>query len=106
MGHLRLLIQKKTEFQKKLYDHKKEAKDKRLAQKAKEARDVEALIQQGAKKTPAQDEVKETSRADRYELEKMDLELELMDELAKNRTYHMRANEIELNKLGDLPSTE
>lgn len=104
LWHQRLLIQKKTELLREIYRLKKDLKDKRLELKAREMKEVQHLMDNGIKKTPAREEVEELSRWDRYNLEKIEIDLELMNELAKNRTYHMRINELDINKVGDLPN--
>lgn len=94
----RKLIQKKTELLIKVYGDKKQMKDKRLDFKLKVDRETKRLIDSGMAKTPARAEADEAGRGDKYDLEKLEIDLELMDELSKNRTYHLRYNEIETNK--------
>lgn len=57
-------------------------------------------MEEGMKKTPAEDQVSDETRADRYELEKIDIDLETMGLIVQNRSYHLRINEIDLNKVG------
>lgn len=96
----RNLIQKKTDFLKAIWQARKDLKDKRLAQKASEDRDTKKNIDDWMAKTPARDLVNELSRNARYELEKLDIDMETMTAIAQNRTYHLRFDEIDLNKAG------
>lgn len=82
-----------------IYDLKKKLVDKSLEVKNKELGIVEQLMQMWEKKTPAQDKAKDETRADRYELDKVEIDLEKFLELIKNWTYHIRIGEIDLNKV-------
>lgn len=95
----RELIQRKTELIMAIYDLKKKLVDKSLEVKNKELGIVEQLMQMWEKKTPAQDKAKDETRADRYELDKVEIDLEKFLELIKNWTYHIRIGEIDLNKV-------
>ena len=101
LSNHRQLIQTKTKFLQAILIAQKAIKDKRLSLKANMARDIKLTMdEKKMAKTPAKDEVEELSRPDRYELEKVDLSIETMLEIAKNRTYHLRINEIDINKVG------
>ena len=95
----RALIQVKTKFILEIGNSRKSLQDKRLAQKTKEMTEVKYLMDQGVKKTPAREEVEEKSRGDRYDLEKLGIDMETMQNIAMNRNYHLRINEIDVNKV-------
>ena len=92
------LIQTKTKFIVALGKARKDLKDKRLTQKVSDDSDTKKNIEDWMAKTPARDLVNELSRASRYELEKLDIDMETMQSLIQNRTYHIRYGEIDLNK--------
>jgi hypothetical protein len=69
-----------------------------LILKANENSDTQKLISEGMAKTPAKDLVSENSRTARYEIEKSEIDAETMQEIAKNRKFHIRIGEIDLNK--------
>jgi hypothetical protein len=96
----RQLINAKTKFLIELGKARRDVKDKRTILKAKIKNEVARLMAEGQKKTPAGEEADDRSREERHELEKMDSDLEIMLLLAHNRSYHMRASEISLNKVG------
>ena len=96
----RALIDKKTQLILEIGATKKANKDSRLVLKTRVVSRVKALMEEGMKKTPAEDQVSDETRADRYELEKIDIDLETMGLIVQNRSYHLRINEIDLNKVG------
>lgn len=96
----RALIQCKTKFIVAIGDARKSIKDDRLVLKTNQMSDVKILMEEKQmKKTPAREEVEELSRPARYNLEKLEIDMETMMDIAKNRTYHLRISEIDLNKV-------
>ena len=82
-----------------VWNLKKLNKDARLTQKDNETKEIKYLMEQWAKKTPAYEEVQNQNRADRYNLEKTDIDIETIADQVKNRAYYIRINEIDLMKL-------
>lgn len=95
----RALIQHKTQFIRAIGQARKDIKDKRLSLKTKENSDKQKFIEWGMAKTPAWDLVSENSRTARYDLEKIEIDIETMQDIAMNRNYHLRINEIDINKV-------
>jgi hypothetical protein len=82
-----------------VWNLKKLNKDARLDQKNKETEEIKYLMEQWAKKTPAYEEVQNQNRSERYNLEKVDIDIETIADQVKNRAYYIRINEIDLMKL-------
>lgn len=99
LNYQRDLIQKKTQFIVMLGQNRKELADKELLFKLKKNEEIKKLMENGIKKTPAEDEVKEMSRVEEYEIIKTSIDMETMAEIVKNRTYHLRISEIDINKI-------
>jgi len=98
MNH-RQLIQKRKELISMIAHIKKQTKDAWMEQKTEERKKINALIEQWVKKTPAYEEVQDECRPQRYELEKIEIHIEAFTDHLKNRAYHLRVNEIDLNKV-------
>ena len=95
----RKMIQIKTRFIQEIGTSRKSIKDKWLNLKTRENRAKQQYIQDGMAKTPAGDQALEDSRSERYELEKLEIDIETMQDIAMNRNYHLRINEIDVNKV-------
>ena len=94
----RSLIAINTKFLIEIGTSRKLIKDKRLSLKTRENSDKQKFIEWGMAKTPAWDLVQENSRPARYDLEKLEIDIETMQEIAKNRKFYIRLGEIDLNK--------
>ena len=99
LANQRALIQEKKRFIIAIGQARKDIKDQRLTLSIKENKDKQSYISEGMAKTPAGDQAKEMSRPARCELEKLEIDIETMQDLAMNWNYHLRINEIDINKV-------
>ncbi len=83
-----------------IQETRKNISDAWLNFKAKRNTMIQALIDEGAKKSPSKDVVAEETREEKYEIMKREIDVETMMDIAKNRTYHLRVGEIDINKVG------
>lgn len=96
----RQLINKRDELIRAVAHHRKLIKDAWLEQKNQEEEQIKRLMDEGAKKTPAKEEVQNDNREARYTIEKLEIDVDMYADLVKNRAYTLRINELDLNKAG------